>query len=154
MGIHPIDLLEFIIRPTLKKIGFWSEASEKLLLYIAGIESKFGNRLKQMNGPALGIYQMEPATHKENWSYILNHRPILRIKISNYYGLEFNDEKLIYDLSYATMMARAHFLRFKEPIPDENDILGLANYWKKYYNTLQGKGNILDFIEIAKRIEL
>jgi len=38
-----------------------------LLLATAAIESDCGYYIKQVNGPALGIWQMEPATHDDIW---------------------------------------------------------------------------------------
>jgi hypothetical protein len=39
-------------------------------------------------------------------------------------------------------MCRVHYLRVKEALPTENDAAGMASYWKRYYNTVLGKGTI------------
>jgi hypothetical protein len=38
----------------------------------------------------------------------------------------------------ACLMARLHYVRFAEAVP--RDLQGQAAYWKKYYNTVAGKG--------------
>jgi len=49
-------------------------------------------------------------------------------------------------------MARIHLYRVSEPLPefqaDAYDYLKtLAQYWKKYYNTMSGKGVVEEFID-------
>jgi hypothetical protein len=36
----------------------------------------------------------------------------------------------------------------KEAIPATGDIVGMANYWKKYYNTILGKGFPDKYVEV------
>jgi hypothetical protein len=43
-------------------------------------------------------------------------------------------------------MCRLHYRRVPEPLPDAEDINGLAAYWKKYYNTKAGRGSESEFI--------
>lgn len=40
---------------------------------------------------------------------------------------------------------RAHYRRRPEPIP--SDIQSIAEYWKRWYNTYQGKGTVNEFLE-------
>lgn len=71
MSINCEQLRLYVIRPTLEKIELWSEAAENLLLGTTAQESHMGTYIKQVGkGPALGIYQMEPATHKDIWTII------------------------------------------------------------------------------------
>lgn len=39
-------------------------------------------------------------------------------------------------------MCRLLYRRIKEPLPHERDVLGMARYWKRYYNTSLGKGSV------------
>lgn len=143
-------LREYVIEPTLKYLGLLTNSGINLLLGIAAQESKLGEYLHQINGPALGIYQMEPRTEKDNLNYLQHRRYDLFNKVLD---LKFHAVNEIYNnqtegnLYYATAMARIHFLKFKEPLPKAKDIEGLAAYWKKYYNTEKGKGNVVDFID-------
>lgn len=151
MSICKKNLQEKVIQPILKSFDLWSPEAENLLLAVCAQESHLGKYLVQDNGPALGIYQMEPATYEDivinvickstrNWLY----------KIYTYFGrmeLLGNTEKLIYDLRYATLFARLQFWRYKAPIPAVEDLDGLFDYWKKYYNRNAEKGNKQQFIE-------
>src|SRR5690242_4274185 len=66
MGINPLQLRDFVIRPLLKDLDEKSQVrnspfAEALLLATAAHESHF-EYLAQEQGPARGIYQMEPRT--------------------------------------------------------------------------------------------
>ncbi len=105
----------------------------ELLIMIAAHESGGFTYCKQVRGPALGIYQMEPATFYDVKDYLKRterYPALLRYH---------NPERLIFDINYATAMARAFFLRIPEPIPNIEDKEGLARYAKKYWNTELGK---------------
>ena len=139
IGMHPQQLLEYIIRPTLKKLGHWSESAEQLLLATAAHESHCGEYVQQINGPALGIYQCEPATHRDIWiNYLACREDGLIRKVGQfatpYFGIP-HDRELITNLAYATAMCRVHYLRVSEPLPKPGDIEGMAEYWGKYYQT-------------------
>lgn len=149
IGINPYHLREYVIKPTLKEFDLWSKSAENLLMGTAAQESKLGHYLKQINGPALGIYQMEPATYTDILANVLIRAQINRPILQNY-KFSDNSDPLIYDLQLATLMCRLQYWRWKEPLPDANDIEGLANYWKKYYNTAKGKGTIYGFMENYK----
>ncbi len=63
------QLHDYIIKPTLEYMGgnYNSDKARFLLLCTAAIESNCGYYIKQVDGPALGIWQMEPATHDDIW---------------------------------------------------------------------------------------
>ena len=139
-GMHPQQLLEYIIRPTLKKLGHWSESAEQLLLATAAHESHCGEYVRQSNGGcALGIFQMEPATHKDIWNNYLVYKDELRGQVRELIVSKRiwkpEDTELIWNLAYATAMCRVHYLRVSEPLPKPGDIEGMAEYWGKYYQT-------------------
>lgn len=139
------QLVELIIRPSLYGINAYSLSAEHLLLGTCAQESKFGTYLKQIKGPALGIFQMEPNTHDDiiKWAKSTHKWP----RILSFLGDNFSPRRMIYDLNYATVLARLHYLRVNEPLPDATDIDGIAAYWKKYYNTNLGKGTEREFID-------
>lgn len=149
-GIHHLDLRLKIIRPTLTNLNMWSESAENILIGTVAVESNLGYRLRQVAGPALGIYQIEPATHEDLWENYLNFRLKMKEKINRMrHGVDegaLYHEQLVYDMRYATAIARLIYWRVPEPLPQAHDIEGLAHYWKKYYNTHLGKGKIDDFI--------
>lgn len=150
------QLRHFIIRPTLQAMdaNYATVAAENLLLGTAAQESNLGQYVKQLpNGPALGIYQMEPATfasHCQTWLARRLDNPengtvkLLQGQCETFPVL--HSKQLIYDLRFATIFARIHYLSVPEELPDADDIEGLGRYWKKYYNTPLGKGTVEEFV--------
>jgi hypothetical protein len=138
MSINAKQLRELIIRPTLKDMGMWSESAENLLMGTAAQESHLGSYIKQVGkGPALGIYQCEPFTHDDVAKWAKGK--------ATFEELSFDHNRLIYDLRYATFICRLHYYRVPKALPDANDLDGLSNYWKVFYNSVKGKGTVDEF---------
>ncbi|WP_338332147.1 hypothetical protein [Acetobacter sp. LMG 32666] len=72
-GLHISQFKLLIIRTTLQEIGLASDAAVNLLLGTALVESGI-YFLRQLRGPALGFWQMEPATHDDCWHTFLNQK--------------------------------------------------------------------------------
>lgn len=156
--IHPFDFMEYVIKPTLKELSAYdaridSEPARALLLGIAAQESSLGYRLKQENnGPALGVFQMEPETHHSLWDNFISYRSDLWNVLSRMAGKvadneEIPPEEMITNLKYACAMARLRLWVSPFPLPTEaNNIKALGEYWKQHYNTPLGKGKVSDFI--------
>lgn len=145
--MEPTQLRQ-LIRDTLASndlpafMGKADDNAEALLCMIAAHETNCGYYLRQIKGSALGIFQMEPATHEDVLRY-------LKAKANTDYGWlwlhdrlqrgGFSDERLVYDLRYAIIFARIYLWRISEAIPDAADVNGLAEYAKTYWNTEAGK---------------
>jgi len=136
---------EYVIDPTLETLGLYSVAASELLLGTAIQESRL-TYLKQLGGgPALGVCQMEPATHDDIWNHYLKYRETLRDKVMAIAPHDVN--ALVFNLNYAVAMCRVHYLRVPEALPVEGDLPAQASYWKKYYNTPVGRGTESEYIE-------
>lgn len=127
------------------------EEAIELLMGTCAQESHLGKYRKQIGGgPALGIFQMEPATFNDIVANYLNNRIPLKEKILEIAGVrEFNAKDLENNDRLATCMARVHYLRKPASIPAGLD--GQAAYWKKYYNTVLGKGTEEEYKANYKR---
>ncbi len=147
--LHLPDLRDYVIIPTLKAMGMYSASAVNLLLGTAIQESKL-TYLKQIDGPAMGIYQMEENTHIDLWENYINNKYKINNVLEDMFGETISwtyDNFMLYgDLNYATALARTHYWRRPEPLPDKDDVEGLAKYWKKFWNTEKGKGTIAQFI--------
>ena len=127
----------------------YSPQAEDLALMTIAHESFNGAYLKQDNGPALGICQMEPRTHDDIWDCYLCYRddlsePIYSLSVSSNYFAELpNPEEMVWNLKYAIAMCRVHYYRVPEALPDS--IPELAKYAKKHYNTELGKATSEDY---------
>ena len=135
------QLRELIIGPALDALQMYSSEAEEILVFTCAAESLGGTYLKQIKGPALGIYQMEPATYTDIWENYIKYSSSLMNLVSIHFDASRipNPERMIYDLRFATAMARLHYRRRKEPLPKANDVEGLWQYYKQYYNTPLGK---------------
>jgi hypothetical protein len=139
--LNNTQLKELIIRPVLDDLNMYSDDAVELLVFTCAAESNGGEFLKQVKGPALGIYQMEPATHNDIWNNYLKHR----LQTSQIMAMKFDcptipyAERMIHDLRYATAMARLHYRRVKYALPDRKDGEAMWSYYKEHYNTPLGK---------------
>jgi hypothetical protein len=145
-----MQLLRWVIRPVLTDIRNHSADAEKLVLGTACQESECGRWLVQLQGgPARGIYQSERPAMMDNLVFI-DKRPFFKNHckkwISSRQPWLVDDimSEIVWNLAAATLMCRVHYLRFPEPIPD--NLPAQAEYYKRYYNTEQGKGTPDDYI--------
>jgi hypothetical protein len=145
--IDATQLCQQVIRPVLKDLGAWSAKAEALVFGTAAQESHCGQWLVQLGqGPARGIFQMEPATHDDIWNRFISQRPDLMRKLNRWraqYGNGMGPDEMIFNLAYAAAMCRIHYLRVPAPIPDT--LNGQAEYWKMYYNTPAGAGTVEEY---------
>lgn len=140
------QLVDFIISSALntlpERFKPTQDQATRLLAMIAAHESNGGVYVKQIQGIALGIYQMEPATYHDLLDYLrrkVNESPDFEALYTRLSEGGFNEDRLMYDLRFATIMARIYLWRISQPLPDKDDIDAMAEYAKKYWNTPAGK---------------
>lgn len=152
MGIDSNHLLRYVIRPALTLLDMASPSAEALLLGTAVQESHCGRYLHQLgNGPALGIFQMEPATYKDIWDNYIRFRPKIQHRLAELWPMQPEPEEMVTNLLLSAVMCRLHYRRIPEPLPQARDLPGLAGYWKKYFNTRLGRGTVSEFINNWQR---
>jgi len=144
------QLLDCIIKPTLEYMGghYDSKNARMLLLATAAIESKCGYYIKQVGGPALGIWQMEPATHDDIWNNCdaLRHTSFQdcidhltdEVVWTESHQTTFEHFNLITNPMYACAMARLKYSMDPKPLPDHTNIRQVYDYYKRIYNTPLG----------------
>lgn len=143
------QLRELIIKPALENLVMLSDDAVELLVFTCAVESRGGTFLKQVDGPALGIYQMEPDTYNDLWFNYIQKKPSIMLKlVTNFEVSRMPDEyRLIYDLRYATAMARIHYARVPQLLPSKEDCSALWQYYKAHYNTSLGSALEKDSID-------
>lgn len=152
-GIDPNHLRYEVVRPVLREMGMWSEAAENLLIGTAAHESLTGRYLRQIRGPARGLYQMEPATHVDLLTNYLRFRDDLRDKLTQFLAKAPGPvQQLSTNLAYATAAARLQYWRVPEPLPAGQDIIALASYYKRHWNTFAGKATEFDFVRAFRKL--
>ena len=148
----PQEYLAKVIEPVLCSLPGIpaSQAAAQLLLGTAIKESGNLKHRKQIGGPALSFFQVEPESHQDIWDNYLKFRPQLKaFVISLMTKPNANKlQELENNESYAAAMARIKYQRCPEKLPSFNDLDAIARYWKKYYNTPLGKGTVKGFLEI------
>ena len=119
-------------------------AAEQLLLGTALQESRLTYLRQLRKGPAMGLFQMEPATHKDIWEHYLPAKPGIRLKLQK--GFDCHAETMITDLVYAACMCRVHYYRVPEKLPPAGNFQAQAEYYKKYYNTPLGHATVKQYL--------
>lgn len=146
LGMNSQQLYDCIIKPTHKYMGgnYESRNANFLSLCTAAIESNCGYYIKQVGGPALGIWQMEPATCKDIWmncDFIktdMGECAVTELLTSDAVIDDDLNASLVTAPMYACAMARLKYSMDVAPLPDSENIRAVYDYYKRIYNTPAG----------------
>lgn len=143
------------IKKILVDNGYYTKDMYMLLLGTMAAESDMGRYNKQRPGPALGIYQMEPATQQDIWKNYLPAKKEMRKKIeASMWPMVPKKTQLQHNIKYATLMAVAQYTRACDRkninVPKDQDPWSLAWMWKMAYNTKNGRGTTTHFFQNYK----
>lgn len=130
------------------------ERAVPLLVGTAAHESHLQWAQQLGGGPALGFWQMEPATARDHWKWLdkRQDRSFAVAMVERTGVAQHVDAALQYNLPYQILMARVHYYRrTKEALPPPEDLYGQAERWKVCYNTMAGKGTITAYLESWQR---
>jgi hypothetical protein len=126
-----------VVQPALVAIGLNSLSAQQLVLATAIAESGLQYRHQVGGGPALGLFQMEPADHHDIWVNFLRSHPTLKTKVlalarpndlidphgsPDAQGDYVHDEALVDNDRYAAALCRIHYFRYEgsSPLPHVN----------------------------------
>lgn len=107
--------------------GLHSDHCVELLAMIAAHESLGGKHRKQIGGPALGVFQIEPVTHNSVW----DNSDRIRARALRY-GITEDVNKLESDDRYSIWVARHYLAQDPNPLPKTPE--AMAAYCKSYWN--------------------
>ena len=147
-----------LIKRVLTKIDMYSQDAENLIFGTGLIESNY-DYLKQRNGGiARSWWQIEPGMTgaQDTIMNYLRYRSWLITECAkaayvpeSAFDRNISEEEiselLEYNISYALIMCRLKYRRVPKKLP--NTVSGMADYHKKYYNTVYGKSDPKEFIE-------
>ena len=151
--LSSIHLQDRVIAPALDKIDLWSRAAEELVLETAIVESDLTYLKQHGEGPALGLWQIEPATHDDLYTNFLNYRPELGSKLMELRAPNLSmGENLATNLMYGAAVCRLCYYRKPEALPVAGDIEGQAAFWKQHYNTLLGAGTVSKYVYKVQQV--
>ena len=137
-----------IIEWSLKEMDLYSEDAVDLVYKTGNAETGY-KHLKQMGGgPAIGFWQVEPATLIDILDNYVKYRPNLEKGLKSL-GFSRNDveTRVMSNIALQVVFCRLKYKRDKYALPLIGDLEGQAKYWKRVYNTKLGKGTIKHFME-------
>ena len=129
----------------INKPSLHTKDAVELLMMTAAQETHLGKYLKQIRGPALGVFQMEPRTYVDLFANYISHKTELHdaLELWSAPNMPF-DIKMRGCIPYQIIIARLYYLRIPEALPSKSDGLDMAHYYKKYWNTKLGKATPME----------
>ena len=137
-----------IIEWGLKEMDLYSEDAVDLVYKTGNAETGY-RHLKQMGGgPAIGFWQVEPATLIDIMDNYVKYRPKLEKRLISL-GFDRRDieVRVMSNIALQAVFSRLKYKRDKYALPKSSDLEAQAKYWKRVYNTHLGKGTIEHFME-------
>lgn len=147
MSIQLQQIRDLVIIPALTAIGHAEPAAVRLVLGTGLVESNY-EYLAQDGGPALGFWQMEPATCNDLFTRFLYNNSSLHSDVVRLTLAGDLVSQLTWNLKYAAAMCRVKYLSIPVSLPNVDDLEGMAAYWLKFYNA-GGAGTIERFMSVA-----
>lgn len=131
---------EFIVAPALNAIQIRSKEFIELLVFTCAVESAGGTYVKQVQGPALGIFQMEPNSFTDLWVNYVIRKPEICNALSLNLGVHRmpQPDEMISNLLLAAALCGLFYQRFKVDPKDMTEDT-LWTLYKTHYNTDAGK---------------
>ena len=152
--------IKSLIQSTCEGMGdkFASEDAITLIHETGVVESGYKYLRQLGDGPAKSFWQIEPLTAISNLSDFLSYRKSLMAKCAEASMIDIKhwqnyNEKLWADIlekNIAAAIVHCRLKYWRVPMKMPNTLEGRAKYWKKYYNTEQGKGTEEKYIDTVK----
>ena len=126
------QILSMVIRPALSKINLWSPSAEELVLGTAIVESGLTYIRQWGDGPALGLWQVEPSTQNDLDTNFLNYRPELGSQLMELRAPNLSmDENLATNLMYGAAVCRLCYYRKPKLYQKQVILKGRGNIGKR-----------------------
>lgn len=150
----PAHLLTYVVRPALASLGLpGGVGAEKLVMSTAAKESGGFDALRQIGGgPALSLWQIEPATAKD----ALVRGPVTALQAMRFMtapGYSVVDQ-LPWNLMLGAALCRTIYYLKPFTLPADPTPQDLARIWKAHYNSVKGAGRVEEFIDWWERLNL
>ena len=137
-GLDLSHLKYDVVEPALTTLGLMSTAALNLVTGTALVESSCTYLTQIGGGPALGLFQMEPATEQDIWTNYLAYQHDLSARVRSLLSPGATTAQLVGNIPYAAVMCRIKYLRAPQAMPGAKDAAGQAAYHKLIYNTAGG----------------
>jgi hypothetical protein len=154
MTINPSDFRQFVISPALAQLAPAGIAVTKtaadLLMATAANETDLGTWLNQDPGPALGVFQIEPASLASLMAGLSGPELAALNGIMTPQPIA---DQLDTNLVLAAAICRLFYWKVLAPLPTDT-VSGLWSYYKTYYNTYAGAATMDEFVSALKLTDL
>jgi hypothetical protein len=145
----------------IKKVHEWlklpcDEAKIAIMMGTAATETHLGRDFRQLkysmesDGGAFSPWGIEIRTHDDVQNIVLSAHPMLCERVNQIKGCMSGKDALIGNLYYACAIARLQYWRHPEPLPLAEDLVAQGYYYKKYFNSSDGKGSMKKYVEDYK----
>jgi hypothetical protein len=148
--METMDVSE-IAKKSLTAVGLYSKNALCLVLGTCATESDMGQFRKQIKGRARGIFQMEKTTYDWLVTCLDKNSSMQKLcvkeKLLQYLDVDNVPpfEEIENNDSLASIFCRLRYFVSPLELPNYDNILGMAKYWKRNYNSMSGKGKLEDF---------
>ena len=142
-----------LIKRVMESMDLYSPEALDLVYKTGKVESGY-KYIRQIKGPARGLFQCEPWVAVDICKNYLAYRKKLMQKVANATNVKLSyfidpvekDWDFILETNIAAQIAmcRLHYRRIPKRLPSSSE--GQAKYWKKYYNSMAGRGTVEDFL--------
>ena len=145
-----INEIKEIVEYALYKIDSYSDDALALVVRTGMAESGYRALKGYGEGnPAIGFWQIEPVTMNDMITNYIHYRSHYK---KNLISLGMNFEKdtimsVMSNLAVQAALCRLDYRRDKDPLPSWDNLEGQASYWKRVYNTVEGRGTVEHFMK-------
>lgn len=125
-----------------------------LLMETCAAESLRGILVKQVRGPARGLFQMEPFTEKDTLKWLKRYFVTVYKEVMHFYNDKENMEwNRRHNVPFQIAMSTVYYWRMcgdklVDIIPNTT---ARAHVWKRFYNTPKGKGTVAGYVQKVKK---
>ena len=137
-----------IIDWTLKQLGMYSKDAAAMIYATGMAESKYRYLSQMGDGPAIGFFQLEPATMRDIMDNYVTYRKSILESLKNLgYAEDDSEYRVKSNIALQVAFCRLKYKRDPFPLPLSWNKKDQADYWKRVYNTELGKGTVEHFLE-------
>ena len=145
-----INEIKEIVEYALYKVDSYSDDALALVVRTGMAESGYRALKGYGEGnPAIGFWQIEPATMNDMITNYIHYRSHYKKNLISL-GMNFKKDTIMSVMSNLAVQAalcRLHYRRDKDPLPSWDNLEGQASYWKRVYNTVEGRGTVEHFMK-------
>ena len=128
-----------------------SPEARELIFRTGMAESGYRALEQHGGGPAVGYFQVEPATIDDTIANYVTYRQEIQTKL---WSLGFDDKdsalRVMGSIPLQVAFCRLKYRRDRYALPPCGNLEAQGKYWKRVYNSYKGKGTVEHFMDANK----